>query len=264
MNDEKYKASVDRVKFSDNFEQDTINLLIKAAGSAKQKEENRMNPRKIFKVSVIAAVMTAILSVSVFAVYTLLTPGQAARHSGDYALAEAFGSEDALLIGDSVQTGEYKITLGGIVSGKGLTDYCEDVLEGKSYAVVSVEYADGRKIAQAGDTGLAFTPLVSGYKPWQLNAWTLGGGYQSFVYEGVDYYVFECANIEIFADRTVYLAVYEGMAPSSEIFAMDGEGAISFKEGFSGAQALFTLPLDPSKADPDAVRKLLEDNDLIE
>ncbi|MPN15632.1 hypothetical protein SDC9_162966 [bioreactor metagenome] len=104
---------------------------------------------------------------------------------------------------------------------------------------------------------------MSGYKPWQVNAWTLNGGYSSFVYEGVNYYIFECSNIEIFADHTVYLAAYEGNAPSADIFTIDQDGVISFAEGFHAPHALFTLPLDSSKADLNAVHNLLESNGII-
>ncbi len=258
MNNTDYKAAFNSVKFSDNFEQDTEEYLLRAADLKTQKEDNYLNRHKLLKTSLIAAAMVIILSISAFAVWKLLLPKEVAQKAGDTALADAFASKDAITIDQSVQSGDYTITLSGIVSGKGLTDYCEDVQANKSYIVASVAYTDGRKIAQAGETGIIFTPLVSGYKPWQVNAWTLNGANSSFVYEGVNYFIFECSNIEIFADRTVYLAAYEGDAPDSSTFTLSANGEISFAEGFVAPHAIFTLPLDSAKANPDAAKSLLE------
>lgn len=64
------------------------------------------------------------------------------------------------------------------------------------------------------------------------------------------YYLFECKNVEPFAGSTVYLAVYPGthIPPDAATFDYDeGTGVISVKSGADAA--LFTLPLDPAKAD---------------
>ncbi len=264
MNKNKYRSAVDSVKFRESFEQDTIELMRRAAESKTQKKENdKMKNRKIIRVSVIAAVLIIVLTGTAFALSALLSPGEAALRAGNNALASAFNSEDSIIIGQSIQSGDYTIALQGIVSGKGLTEYDTEAQEDKSYIVASIAYTDGRKITEVGETGISFSPLVSGYKPWQVNAWTLGGGYSAFVYEGVNYYIFECANLEIFSDHTVYLAAYEGFAPSAEIFNISQNGDITFAGGFTKPHAMFTLPLDPAKADPGAVSKLLGSNGII-
>ncbi len=263
MDEIKYKAAVDSVKFSESFESDTVELMRSAAARKRQKENDQMNKRKIMRIPVMIAALIAILAVTAFALTALLSPKEAATRSGNAALAGAFDSDGAITLNESAQTGDYTVTLLGIVSGKGLTEYDKEAQEDKSYIVASVAYTDGRKITEAGETGITFSPLVSGYKPWQVNAWTLGGGYSAFVHEGVNYFIFDCANLEIFADRTVYLAAYEGMAPSAEIFTMNENGEISFAEGFDKPHAMFTLPLDPAKADPDAAGKLLESAGII-
>lgn len=257
MNPNDYKAAFDSAKFSENFEQETIEFLTRAA-DAKLKKENHMKTHKIMRAPILIAAFIAVLTISAVAAFVLLSPKEVAAQAGNTALAEAFDSAEAIIINQSAQSGEYTITLGGIVSGKGLADYCEEAQEDKSYIVASVAYTDGREIAQVGETGMTFTPLVESYKPWQINAWTLNGGYSSFLHKGVNYYIFECSNIEIFADHTVYLAAYEGGAPSAEIFMMDKNGEISFTESFSAPHAIFTLPLDPSKADSQAVNKVIE------
>lgn len=108
-------------------------------------------------------------------------------------------------------------------------------------------------------SNLMITPLVEGYKPWQINIFTIGnGGKQNFIYEGVEYFIVECGSIEIFADKTVYIAAYEGGAPGSETFTISDDGTISFNESYNGTKALFEVPLDEAKADPEAVKALLE------
>ena len=86
-----------------------------------------------------------------------------------------------------------------------------------------------------------------------VNAWSLHGGTHTFAQEGILYYLFECDNVEPFADRTVYLAVYPGthIPPNAGTFAISDEGHISVKAGAEAA--LFTLPLDEGKADPEKV-----------
>lgn len=263
MNENRYKAAVDSVKFSENFERDTIAFLRRAAKEKKQKENDQMNRKKPIKVTVLVTALIVILAVTAYALTVFLSPKEVAAQAGDHMLAQAFDSKDAIIINQSVQAGEYTITLGGIVSGKELTDFCEDVQEDKSYIVASVAYTDGREVTQSGEANITFSPLVSGYKPWQVNAWTLGGGYEAFIYEGVNYYIFECSNLEIFADHTVYLAAYEGDAPDAETFFMNENGEISFTDGFVKPHAMFTLPFDEKKADPDAVSRFMESAGII-
>ncbi len=254
-----YKNAVDSVKFSDGFERDTIERMCHAAQCKKQKEYEEMKTHKILKVSVMVAAIAAVLTITAFALTTLLTAKEVATKSGNSALAGAFDSKDAININESVKTGDYTITLHGIVSGKGLVEYDSEAESDKSYIVASVAYTDGRKITQAGQDEITFSPLVSGYKPQQVNAWTLRGGYSSFVHEGVNYFIFRCEDLEIFADHTVYLAAYEGGGvPGPSIFNTNEKGEISFASGFDKAHALFKIPFDPKKADPAAAKKLFD------
>ena len=94
---------------------------------------------------------------------------------------------------------------------------------------------------------LSYTPLVSGCHMGVVNAWTLGANCQSFVEDGAAYYLFDTRNLEIFADHTVYFAIYEGGVPSPAQSPMAGDGTISLAPDVTGA--LFTLPLDPAGAD---------------
>jgi len=258
INQDQYKAAIDSIKFSETFERDTTLLLQVAAEQKLKKEISSMKNHKILGIPALSAILIVVFAVSAFALTALLAPKDVATQAGDMALAEAFDSKDALIIDQSVETGEYIINLAGIVSGKDLSSYYEEAQDDKSYIVASVSYADGLEIKQAGEAEITFSPLVEGYKPWQINAWTLGGGYQSFVYEGVNYYIFECSNLEIFADHIVYLAAFQGGGPNADTFTINEDGKIAFVDGFDAPHAMFTIPLDPGKADPAAAKQLLE------
>lgn len=258
MNRKDYRAAVDAVRFSEDFEQNTIRRLRQAAGQP-EKESQFMKVKRTRKLAVVAAALTAVLVVSAAAVTLLLRPADVAGHLSDPTLAAAFESEGAVSVNQSVEAGDYRFTLAGLVSGKGLSDFTQDVDAERTYVVASMARLDGTPMGEEA-YDMTFTPLVSGYKPWQVNIWTLGGGRATFLQDGVAYYLFDCDSLEIFADHTVYLAAYEGVAvPSAEMFSVADDGAISFTEGCEVPHALFTLPLDASKADPAAAEQFLAD-----
>ena len=102
----------------------------------------------------------------------------------------------------------------------------------------------------------------TGYSPMAVNNWTLGAQANCIDRDGVVYYLLDTQSLEIFADHTVYLAFYQGFLPSRELFSMAEDGSIAFAEGITGPHALFTLPLDESKADPAAVDDFLESSGI--
>ncbi len=270
MDERDYKAAFDSVKFSETFERDTIGYLMSTVNS--QKEKSYMKTPRFLKTAAIVAVMAVVLSVSAFAAWKLLTPKDVALRGEDQALAEAFSAEDAISINESAQTGELTVTLLGIVSGKDISDFWVkrdgELVDNLSYIVVSVAYTDGRAITMEPDDeiygNVRIAAMFEGYAPWTLNSMMFSGGDTWFIEDGVLYQCASCNNLEIFADRTVYLGVYtDGIAPGSEMFAIDENGTISIKKEYDKPCALFELPLDPSGADPDAVNDLLKTNDIL-
>lgn len=256
MNREKYHAAFDAVPFSEDFQQRTVERLIRNQGDGK---EYSMKKAHRFKALPVVAALAAILTISAAAVVLWLTPSETAQMLDDPTLAQAFESEDAVILNQAVESGGYTFRLAGVVSGAGLSDYNQGLDESKTYVVASLSHTDGTPIEEAG-FDFVFTPLVAGYQPHSVNTWTLGGGANAFVHEGVAYYLYELDSIEMFADRTVYFAMYEGFAPGPDTFAMAEDGSISFADDFEGPHALFTIPLDESKADPEAVAKFFEES----
>lgn len=261
MNRADYRAAVDAVEFRPEFQRETVSLLRESARRLEEQEHETMNRRSIKKVAVLTAAAIALLAVSAAAVMLWLTPAQMAEESQDPLLADAFQSADAIALNETAQAGEYTVTLAGLVSGKSLSVYERtadgQVMDDRTYAAVILTRTDGTPLTEQPD-GLTFSPLVAGYPVWQVNGWTLEGGWSSFIEDGTAYYLFDTQNLEMFADQTVYLAVYEGNAPSPDIFDMAEDGAISYTEEYANAGALFTLPLDGDRANPAAVEEFMK------
>ena len=256
MNRRDYRAAFDAVDFSADFEERTLQKLA-AVRQASEKEQIIMPMNRVKKTALLIAAAVALLAVSVSAAVVWLTPAQVADRVEEPLLAEAFQSEDAIVLDESVTAGDYQITLAGMVSGEDLsvpTDYNGEIINDRTYAVFRVARADGEPLTDYPN--LSYSPLVDGYHVRCVNAWTLGTTTQQFIEDGVIYCLFDCRNLEMFADHPVRFAIYEGGVPNTDLFSMAEDGTISLREGVVGA--LFTLPLDESRADPAAARAFAE------
>lgn len=99
----------------------------------------------------------------------------------------------------------------------------------------------------------------AGYNPAVYNAFTLTGGYTSFTEEGVAYFIAECENVEMFADHTIYLCVLDDPLYNSQAYDYDEvTGEITRNDTYQGVNALFELPIDPSKADRKAAAEKVD------
>lgn len=220
-----------------------------------------MTVRKSRKWILATAVAVALLALSVSAAVLWLTPAQVAEEIQDPLLAQAFAGEDAILVNESAQVDMYTVTLGGLVSGAGISDWCSDVEESRTYAVVSVARTDGMPLTKdnydvTSNGMFTITPLVAGYPPQSVNIFSLDGNRVSFLQDGRAYYVMDTKDIQIFADHTVYMAVYQGFVPSYRQFSAAEDGTLTMRDDVVGC--MFTLPLDPALADPEAVQNFFE------
>lgn len=257
MNWDDYRRAVDALPFDPDFQARTAALLRRQSNETSEKEHVTMRRKTIQKIAAIAAVI-ALLTVSAYAAVAWLSPAQVAEELGQSLLAEAFESGDALRINEGVETGGYRVTLAGLISGRGLSSWSNEVDQSRTYAVAALERLDGAPLEdERAGSNWVLTPLVSGYTPWSVNLWTLDSGVRTFDRDGVLYFLVDTQSLEMFADHTVYLAFYSGGAPSRETFTMGANGAIAFAEGYEGPHALFTLPLDAGKADPAAVEEFI-------
>lgn len=261
MND--YRKAFGELSFSADFQERTADLLQQRAREL-EKERTNMTFGKTKKMAVLIAACIALLAVSVSAAVMWLTPAQVAEEHGQPLLAEAFNGPDAITINETVESGDFSITLLGLVSGRNLDALNPDLEKDHTYSVLALRRLDGTPLENETFDFMQYTmtPLVAGTSPAAVNNWTLDAGAAGMAKDGVYYYLLDTQSIEMFADRTVYMAFYEGFAPNNDTFAVAEDGTIAFADGFTGVHALFTLPLDPSKADRAAADAFLAENDL--
>ena len=198
---------------------------------------------------------------------------EAAAELQDKKLVHAFSGEDAILVNETQTYGDYRTTLIGIVSGKDLTDYAMttggEIRADRSYWLLAIEHADGTPMPDTGspeygtETFLT-SPFIQGLEPWKYNVYTFGGGYSEFVQDGVMYRMAECDNLELFADKEVYLCLADENSAGviNEAYSYDETtGKITRNEAYDGCNALFILPLDRAKADPKKAESYLKSLD---
>ncbi len=228
---------------------------VKESDSMKTKNWKKVPAMVLTTILVIAAGSTA-----AYAAWKYLAPAQAAERIKDSRLTEAFQSADAVYVNEKQSYAGYDIRLFGIVSGKDLSDReitaDGEVLSDMTYSVVAVEKLDGTPMT---DKSFFISPLISGYDPAVYNAFTLTGGYTSFTEEGVAYFIAECENVEMFADHTIYLCVLDDPLYNSQAYDYDEvTGEITRNDTYQGVNALFELPIDPSKADQKAAAEKVD------
>ena len=212
---------------------------------------------------VAAVVCTVILlgSGSVYAANHYLNPSQIVDEiSADSTLSKAFADKDAITINETQTSNGYDITLLGLVSGEKLGVYVPDetkkeVSDKHSYAALAISKSDGSKMS---NRNFCVSPLINGEAFTDVNAATLNVGLSWFEKDGVIYELIECDNLEIFADRGVYLSLVDNFGDEVAAFRMDeATGRYHKVEDYAGTSALFTLPLDKDKADTMAADKFL-------
>lgn len=229
-------------------------------------EVNMNHDRKFHPTrKLIAASACAVLLLggsSAYAAYHFLSPSQIADEVADNgALSRAFAGEDAVSINETQQSNGYDITLLGLVSGEKL-ELCvpqetwENVSKSHTYAAVAIAKSDGSDMEYRN---FFVAPLINGVSVLDANASNMDETLTWFCKDGILYELIECDDLEIFADRGVQLGIVDSFGSETAAFRMDNEsGSYRKVEDYAGTIALFTLPLDTTKADPAAAEEYLK------
>lgn len=232
----------------------------------RQEEKGAMIPmtvekttKKSVKTILLAAALVCAMSATAFAAYQYLTAGQVADEMGDKKLAAQLNGSS--FAPQTQADGDYRATLLGVVTGENISDFQPDtwdVAPGNTYAVVAVEKTDGTDMTW--DDNILVTPLIQGQTPWQYNIFTMHhGSAQMQIVDGVLYRIVEFDDMQCFADRQVYLAVLGEAFINNASYQMDETtGVITPSPSYEGCNILFTLPLDPQKADPEKAAQILK------
>lgn len=155
----------------------------------------------------------------------------------------------------------------GMTTGKGLNQ-CLDTEDARlqqreTYAVLAIEKEDGTAMPDISDAEYEMdhflvSPLIGGQDPMRVNVYSLDGLAAEIVHEGIAYRIISCKELDMFADRGVYLAVCRGRDDLRDGYETDAEcGRIARREDFDGLNILFELPLDQKAADREAADALL-------
>lgn len=229
------------------------------------KEKKKMEGRNKKRFSVAAAVAVLALclsSVTVYAAIKYLSPAEVAEEMQDEKLAEVFLSDKAMVINETQSYGGYTVTFLSVVSGELLSNYpyyndTDSIVADRTYAVVAIEKADGTSMPDTseeayGELKFFASPLIGDYNPAFYNIASMSGNYADITEEGILYRLLECDNVEMFADHSLYLCVAEGIFYNTDAYCYDAAtGNISRNEEYDGLNALFELPIDTAKANPE-------------
>ena len=233
-------------------------------------KRGKNNLRRIPAAVLTAALVVGVMSLTAYATWKYLSVQEVAENVGDITLADAFLSEEAISINESQSYGEYRVTLMGMVSGENLSLYPyiegnNNISTDRTYAVVSIENEDGTSMPDTsedayGELDFFVSTLIKGLNPSFYNLASMHGNYTEMWDNGVLYRLVECDNVEIFADRGLYLCVCDGSFYNNAAYLYDQEtGEIRRDENYSGMNALFELPVDEAKADPEKAVRYLAD-----
>lgn len=228
----------------------------------KEMECNKMRKKRSLIAAAVVLICIFIIPVSAYAAYKYLLPKEAAREMDDEKLGQAFEQKGTDVL-QTVTDGNYKVTYLGHVTGESISDRTGSAWElypDRLYVAVAIERADGTEMDFMDE--IFVSPLIHGLAPWKYNIVTMNGSYMANIIDGVLYRIIECDNIEIFADRKLYLAVSSTPFFSIEAFDFDETtGDITVNNDFDGTNVLFDLVLDSSKADPIKAQEYIEQMD---
>lgn len=236
---------------------------------AAKERKSMKNQRKIPAVVAAAVCVVLLGSITVAAAHRYLSPSEAAVEIEDNTLKNAFLSENAVLVNETQESGGYRITLLGSVAGKNITDYLSTDGQGipkddRIYTVVAIEHADGTPMTPTSSDDYGREPFfvscyIRGLDPNKYSSMSMNGGYSAFVKDGIEYRVLSMDNIEMFADKGIYVGASTGTFYDMQAYNYDeSTGNISRNENYTGVNALFELPIDKSKGDPVAAQAYLE------
>lgn len=264
MREDRIKKSYENIKL-DNEVKDKMLFEILNSETANINSNKICIMRKEFymRKAVVAAVMAICilaLSGTAYAAYKWMNAKQVAESFGENKLAEQFGKSEADVLYE--ESDKYRATYLGMVSGEKLITGMEGTDDKKSYIVAAVERKDGKDITY--DDGIVVSPFVKGINPMKFNIYAMSGGTQSKILDGVLYFIAECDDLEIFADKGVYIAVMDGPNMGTAYNIDESTGVIKKAANYEGLNMLFEIKLNASKADPEAADKYLKEleNDL--
>lgn len=229
----------------------------------KERGEMRLKNKRLLAIAVMA-ICVILIPTSVYAAYKYLFPKEIAKELDDEKLSEAFDQKGYESL-QAVTDGSYRVTYLGHVTGETISDRTGSAWElhpDRMYVAVAIQKADGTAIEDEDSSKIFVSPLIQGLAPWQYNIVTMNGSYVQKIIDGILYRIIECDNIEVFADKKLYLVISDTTFFNIDAYQYDETtGDIAAKDEYEGTNVLFDLVLDASKADPVKAKEYLKQLD---
>lgn len=229
------------------------------------KAYRRSKPHYGVKLFMIAAAIVLLSTTAVAAAWMFLRPAEVPEQFNNHTLSDAFESEKTINLNVSVTSGEYTFTALAIVSGEDISDFIGSAVDrqpDRTFMILAIQNADGTPIQEDefdGFSNFLVTPLIKGMQPWQFNIFSMGGSGSRCLVDGVVYWLMECDNVIMFADRGLYLGICSCPFIFADTFKFNEvTGEITSNPDFVGINIVFELPIDASYADPERAEQYLK------
>ena len=222
------------------------------------------------KIAVAACLCFGIFAASgtTYAAYRYMTTSEVATELDEPKLSKYFGKTQSEV--KIQENDEYRAIYIGEVTGKNLSKDSDEqnndddestakIDENATYIVTALERKDGNPIEL--DESVITTPFVKGVRPWQYNIYFMNNSAAITMKRGNTLYSLTYSgDIEIFADRGVYIAMTDN-APSADSYSYDEKtGEIAPVKDYKGMNFLFIVDLDKSRADSEKADRVLNDS----
>lgn len=205
---------------------------------------------------VAAAVAVCILFIgcgTAIAAYRYLSAKSTAKLLGSEELAGCFEESEIV---STCEDGAYRFIYLGNASVKLKDLFVSNADTASTYVALAIERLDGKPITE--DETFVASPLIQGLDPFKYNIYTMSGGATWKEKDGIKYMILAVDTIEMFADRTIYLAITTGPDYKTGYVFDEATGEISANPDFDGINALFEMEIDAGKADVRAQEEYLK------
>ncbi|MCL2122426.1 MAG: hypothetical protein FWH28_09285 [Clostridiales bacterium] len=215
-----------------------------------------------WRILLVAAIITMLAAGTALATWFLRAPDEAAMQ--DPVLAAYLSLEGTVIINESIDDGDYRVTLLGIAQGDAIISLnipdMPLIEPDSTYVITAVQKLDGSDMPLLTDSifDRRFYAVagIRGISPWE---YLLSYGTMTVVTEGVYIMLTICDDLEPFADRGAYIVVSHEISFTGDAIIYDEiTGEVKANEEYDGISVVFALPLDSSKADPERAEEIMQ------
>ncbi len=233
---EKYKKELSDIRFTENFMENTVTMLVQAA--ERNDKTVITSKRKLIKTVALATAIIMTLSLSAFAMISLLSSSAVADYLGNKKLAVLFENSD--FEPETIKGEIYSVTFMGTAQGENMYEIDGiTATAGRTYAVYAIYRNDNTELNILDGNPIHIIPVADGR---DINALTSDGmSVSCFVKDGVLYALYDYTDLEAFADKNISLMAFEAKYSLFNVLIKNDRGEILFSDEYNGFKGKFTL-----------------------